>query len=295
MIYQFICQHIDEHAVQLLCKVFGVSRSGFYRYQAGETYQPTEGKKKLTQSVEESFLDHCQRYGSRRLVEELRDQGYQVSRYQVQQLMQQQGLRAIQPRIFVPRTTDSRHDGPFSPNLLLEAPLPTAPGLVLVGEITYIALAGGEWAYLAAWMDLFSRRIKGWQVEKHMEASLIHKALKKALVAYPIQEQAIVHSDRGGQYIDKGFRLTLKDNQLRQSMSRPDDPYDNAFMESYWSRLKAELIQDGIFQNLEDARTELFEYIECYYNRKRKHSSLGYLSPEQFENEYYLNLSKTKH
>ena len=128
-----------------------------------------------------------------------------------------------------------------------------------------------------------------------MEASLVHKALKKALVAYPIQEQAIVHSDRGGQYIDKGFRLTLNDHKLRQSMSRPDDPYDNAFMESCWSRLKAELIQDGLFQSLDDARTELFEYIECYYNQKRKHSSLGYQSPAQFEKEYYLNLSKTMH
>ncbi|WP_155297207.1 IS3 family transposase [Spirosoma aerolatum] len=171
----------------------GVSRSGFYRYQAGETYQPTVEKKKLAQSVEESFLAHFRRYGSRRLVEELRDQGHQVSPYQVQQLMRQQGLRAIQPRSFVPRATDSRHQGPFSPNWLLVAPLPTAPGLVLAGDITYIALGGGEWAYLAAWMDLFSRRIKGWQVEKHMEASLVHKALKQALLAYSIEEQAIVH------------------------------------------------------------------------------------------------------
>lgn len=98
----------------------------------------------------------------------------------------------------MPRTTDSRHDGPFSPNLLLEAPFPTAPGLVLVGDITYIALAGGEWAYLAAWMDLFSRRIKGWQVEAHMEASLVYNALKKALLSYLIQEQAVIHFDRAG-------------------------------------------------------------------------------------------------
>lgn len=144
--------------------------------------------------------------------------------------MRQRGFQAIQPRSFVPRTTDSRHDGPFSPNLLLEASLPTAPGLVLVGDITYIALAGSEWAYLAAWMDLFSRCIKGWQVEKHMIASLVHKALKQALLAYSIEEQAIVHSNRGGQYIDKDFRLTLRDHKLRQSMSRPDEPYDNAFM-----------------------------------------------------------------
>jgi len=249
----------------------------------------------MAESVQKSFIEHYRRYGSRRLVEELRDKGYDMGRYQVRQLMRQQGLRAIQPRSFVPRTTDSRHNGPFSPNLLLDAPFPTAPGVVLVGDITYIALAGGEWAYLAAWMDLFSRRIKGWQVERHMEESLVHDALKKALVSYPLAEAAIVHSDRGGQYIGRSFRLTLIDNGLRQSMSRPDDPYDNAFMESCWSRLKAELIQDGVFHNLEDARTELFEYIECYYNRKRKHSSLGYKSPAEFENEYYLNLSKTTH
>lgn len=154
LIYQFISRYATEHSIQILCNVLNVSRSGFYRYQTGETYQPTDEKKKLAETIRASFRDHYRRYGSRRLVQELRDHGYQVGRFQVRRLMRQEGLQAIQPRSFVARTTDSRYNGPFSAaNLLLEAVLPTAPGLVLVGDITYIALAGGEWAYLAAWME----------------------------------------------------------------------------------------------------------------------------------------------
>ena len=205
--------------------------------------------------------------------------------------MQAEGLRAIQPRSFIPRTTDSRHQGPFSPNLLLEMDFPAAPGRVLVGDITYIPLVGSEWAYLAAWMDLFSRKIKGWSVADNMEEELVHSALRKAINSNQLAEGTIIHSDRGGQYVGKAFRQTLADHQFRQSMSRADDPYDNAFMESCWSRLKAELVENGAFRSLEDARIELFDYIECYYNRKRRHSSLGNISPEQFEQNYYRMLN----
>ncbi|GAB4047014.1 IS3 family transposase [Spirosoma litoris] len=169
---------------------------------------------------------------------------------------------------------------------------PTAPGKVLVGDITYIPLAGSEWVYLAAWMDLFSRKIKGWSVADNMEEELVHSALRKAINSNQLTAGSIIHSDRSGQYVGKEFRQTLTDHQFRQSMSRPDDLYDNAFMESCWSRLKAELIENGVFWFLEDARIELFDYIECYYNRKRRHSSLGNISPEQFEQNYYLNLNQ---
>ncbi len=150
-------------------------------------------------------------------------------------------------RSFIPRTTDSRHNGPFSPNLLLETDFPTLPGRVLVGDITYIPLAGSEWGYLAAWMDLFSPlrrtgKIKGWSVADNMGEELVHSALRKAMGSNQLVMGSIIHSDRGGQYIGKSFRQTLADFKFRQSMSRPDDPYDNrtggpAFMESCWSRL----------------------------------------------------------
>lgn len=275
--------------------MLNVSRSAYYAYQAGQSHRLTEGKEKLRQAMLNSFADHRRRYGSRRLLTELQEQGYAVGRHQLRRLMQEAHLHAIQPRSFIPRTTDSRHNGPFSPNLLLETDFPTLPGRVLVGDITYIPLAGSEWGYLAAWMDLFSRKIKGWSVADNMGEELVHSALRKAIGSNQLTPGSIIHSDRGGQYIGKSFRQTLADFRFRQSMSRPDDPYDNAFMESCWSRLKAELFENGVFRSLEDARTELFEYIESYYNRKRRHSSLGNISPEQFEQKYYLNLNQNLH
>lgn len=181
------------------------------------------------------------------------------------------------------------------PNLLLTMDLPTAPGKVLVGDITYIPLAGSEWGYLAAWMDLFSRKINGWSLAANMEEELVHSALRKAIGSNQLKPGSITHSDRGGQYIGKAFRQTLTYHQFEQSMSRPNDPYDNAFMESCWSRLKAELLENGVFRTLEDAHTELFEYIECYYDRVRRHSSLGNISPEQFEQKYYRTLNQNLH
>lgn len=128
-----------------------------------------------------------------------------------------------------------------------------------------------------------------------MEEELVHSALRKAIGSNQLTPGSIIHSDRGGQYIGKAFRQTLTSHKFEQSMSRPNDPYDNAFMESCWSRLKAELVGNGVFRSLEDARTELFEYIECYYNRKRRHSSLGNISPEQVEQNYYLTLNQNLH
>jgi transposase InsO family protein len=224
-------------------------------------------------------------------VELQQEERIQIGRYKIRSIMQQQGLKAIQPRSFVPRTTDSTHGLSISPNLLLNRPLPVAPDLCWVGDITYIPLVNGQWAYLAVWMDLFSRVIVGWQLDKHMREELVVKSLQKGLQKRKPAAGLIVHSDRGGQYAGHQFRKLLFNNHLKQSMSRADDPYDNAFMESYFSRFKAELLEDGIFENLEDAQTEIFEFIEMYYNPKRRHSSLAYLSPLAFERKYYLTLS----
>ena len=194
----------------------------------------------------------------------------------------------MQPRSFVPRTTDSRHPYPISPNLLLERAAPLKPDEVWVGDITYIPMVNGNFLYLAVWMDLYSRRILGWQLEDHMREELIITAFKKALQSRSAKEGIIVHSDRGGQYAGNKFRKLITDKKLQQSMSRADNPYDNAFMESCFSRFKAELLQGGTFQNREDAQTEIFEFIEMYYNTKRRHSSLDYQSPMNYENNYYF-------
>jgi transposase InsO family protein len=202
--------------------------------------------------------------------------------------MREQGLQAIQPRRFVPRTTDSRHGQRMSPNLLFERAIKIdCPRQVIVGDITYLPLQNGEWAYLATWMDLFSRRIVGWQVADSMTAELVIEALKKAILRERLPTGLIVHSDRGGQYVDTEFRGLLKRHGFEQSMSRADETYDNAHAESLFSRYKAELLEDGAFADVEQARSETFAYIESYYNRVRRYSALGYLSPEDFERAYY--------
>ena len=216
-----------------------------------------------------------------------------MGRHQLRKIMTDNQLRAIQPRSFVPRTTNSNHAGPYSPNLLLGRPAPTRPGEVLVGDITYLPLMNGEWAYLAGWLDLYSRKVSGWTVDENMEEELVHSALQKAIGYNQLGKGSIIHSDRGGQYVGKSFRTTLRLHHFEQSMSRADEVYDNAFIESYWSRLKAELVYQRVFRSVADAREQLFEYIEQYYNRKRRHSSLGYVSPLQFEEAYYRNNPKT--
>ena len=240
----------------------------------------------MEQQIIDTFQQHKHRYGSRRISKAIEAQGETLSRYKAGKVLRQFGLKAIQPRSFVPKTTQSRHPYTISPNLLLERKPPQKCDEVWVGDITYIPLAGGQWAYLAVWMDVFSRRIIGWQLEEHMKEALIVAAFKKALMSRTGGKGLIVHSDRGGQYAGSDFRSIIRHKEILQSMSRADNPYDNAFMESCFSRLKAELLQDGIFETVEDARTEIFEYIEMYYNTIRLHSSLGYKSPAQYEREY---------
>jgi transposase InsO family protein len=266
--------------------VLEVSRSGYYAWRNGQTHQPNQKNKKMEQKIITTFQEHKRRYGSRRISKALQLAGEKLSRYKAGRILNKHGLKAIQPRSFVPKTTDSRHAYKISPNLLLEAAMPQKPNEIWVGDITFIPIAGGNWAYLAGWMDLFSRKIIGWHLDDNMQETLITAAFKKALNSRKIGKGLIVHSDRGGQYAGNVFRKMIADNKMLQSMSRADNPYDNAFMESCFSRFKAELLQGGIFETMEDARTEIFEYIEMYYNTIRLHSSLNYQSPGAFEKQY---------
>ncbi len=200
----------------------------------------------------------------------------------VRKVLADNQLRPIQPRSFVPRTTDSRHTLGYSANLLLDRPRPTGPNQVWVSDITYIPLANGKWLYLAVWVDLRSRRVVGWCLADHMRDELVITALRRALLGRHPANGLILHSDRGGQYASKEFRKLLVGKYL-QSMSRAGECYDNATAESFWSRLKAEVIESGVFLSLEDARTEIGDYIDNYYNPIRKHSGIGYTSPVQFE------------
>jgi transposase InsO family protein len=280
--YQFIASEATTYPTAILCRLLGVSRSGYYAWR--ERLEPQD---QLAPQVEEVFWQHSRRYGSRRITAELRDQVV-IGRHRVRRLMREQGLQAIQPRRFVPRTTDSRHGQQMSPNLLLERAITVdRPRQVVVGDITYLPLPQREWAYLATWMDLFSRKIVGWQVAGSMTAELVIEALKKAILRERLPGGLIVHSDRGGQYVDTELRRLLKQYGFEQSMSRAEETYDNAYAESLFSRYKAELLEGGAFVDVGEARSETFAYIEGYYNRIRRHSSLGYLSPENFERAYY--------
>ena len=279
--YRFIANEATTYPVAILCRALGVSRSGYYAWKERPARQD-----QLAPQVEEVFWQNSRRYGSRRITAELREQTV-IGRHRVRRLMREQGLRAIQPRRFVPRTTDSRHGQRMSPNLLVEREIIVdRPRQVIVVDITYVPLQNGQWAYLGTWMDLFSRKILGWQIASSMTAELVIEALKKAILRERLPAGLIVHSDRGGQYVDAELRTLLKQHGFEQSMTRADETYDNAYAESLFSRYKTELLEDGAFADLEQARSETFAYIEGYYNRTRRHSGLGYLSPENFERAF---------
>jgi len=246
----------------------------------------------VAQAVSAAFLRHSRRYGSRRIHAELQAEGFAIGRHRIRRLMKEQGLKAIQPRSFVPRTTYSRHSLGYAENLLLELP-PAKPNEVLAGDIIYLPLQDGGFAYLATWTDLFSRLVVGWEVLAHMQEALIITAFAKAWRRRVKLAGAIVHSDRGGQYASGKFRQLLQQAGCRQSMSRAGESYDNAYAESLFSRYKAELLEGGAFADVEEARMETFNYIEGYYNRIRCHSSLGYVSPEEYERKFVAERDRT--
>lgn len=193
----------------------------------------------MKDKVAEVFWQHKRRYGARRIAAELKAQNTFISLYKARKLMAISGLKAIQLRSFVPRTTDSRHNYPISPNLLKNRPFPTAINQVWVGDITYIPMADGSFQYLSVWMDLYSRKILGWELQNHMRESLVTASFQKAISNRSITSALIVHSDRGGQYGANRFRSLLGSALIAQSMSDRDNAYDNAHMEPEFQPLQS--------------------------------------------------------
>ena len=268
-----------------------VSTSAYHAYVSGKSYVLSEQKSDLAKQVETVFYQHRRRYGPRRITAGLKAQGIGVGRFQVRSLMRELQLQAIAPRRFRPQATDSRHASQVSPNLSLdEANVAHRPREVIVGDITYLPMRSGKWSYLATWQDKFTRRIVGWAVAERMTEDLVTNAFEKAVGSGSVKPETIVHSDRGSQYVSKSFRKMLQANKCRQSMSRRANCWDNARAESLFSRYKAELLEDGFFEDVSQARSETLSYVEGYYNRVRRHSALGYESPEEFERE--INLKK---
>ena len=264
-----------------------VSRSAYHEYRAGKSHVVSPRKAALGERVRAVFYEHRRRYGSRRIAAELQAAGTKAGRHAVRSQMRRLGLEAIKPRRFVPRTTDSRHTARVSPNLLLDGEnTPRGPRDVIVGDITYLPLASGRWAYLASWQDKLTKRVVGWAVEARITDELVTKAFRKAVAAGGVGAGTIVHTDRGSQYVSNNFRALLADSGCRQSMSLRANCYDNAAAESFFSRYKAELLEGGAFESVEQARGETFSYIEGYYNRERRHSALAYKTPAEFEREW---------
>lgn len=265
-----------------LCGCMEVGTSSYYEYAKKSVTKVAD--QEIERAVITVFSHHKRRYGTRRIVSTLKDEGIKIGRARVRTVLKRNNLKAIQPKSFVPKTTTSSHER-RSPNLLLDRSFPGGPNEVWVGDITYLPLVNSDWCYLANWMDLWSRRIIGWSVEDHMEESLVISAFEKAITKRPDSKGAIIHTDGGGQYGSINFRKILSKGHYNQSMSRKENHYDNAYAESLFSRFKAEVLEGGKFLSVQDARTECFEYIEGYYNTQRKHSSLGYKTPLQFESE----------
>ena len=272
-------------SVRAVCAALDLPRSSFYHAAAPTLTQSADAQ--IGPLIEAVFKRHRRRYGYRRIGEELCDHGVVCAPTRVRRLMASRGLHALQPKNFLPKTGDGRADRP-SPNLLTGRPLPAALNRAWAGDITFIPTHGG-WLYLAVIIDLCSRRVVGWSLGEHLRSDLVVAALRQALGSRPAKH-TIFHSDRGSQYGSTAFRQTLAGAGMRQSMSARANPYDNAWTESFIGTLKGEMLQGGCFENAADARLEIFDYIEGYYNTHRKHSALGYLTPTQFETQIsFLN------
>jgi putative transposase len=285
-IYEVIEILSPHYPIRMLCKSLKVSFSAYYAWKRKESHVQSVEKSIRAEQVKGVFEAHRRRYGAIRVSKELARQGVNIGRHQTATLMKQQGLIAIQPKSFVPKTTQTDPDIARSNNLLLDRPKVSRPYEVIGSDITYLPLRDGNWAYLVAFQDVFTRVIVGWALEDNMCTELIVKALQKAIDRKPLPKGLIVHSDGGSQYSSKEFRQLLKKHQFVQSMTRKNNHYDNAQAESLWSRFKAELLEKGVFDSLQDAYTETFEYIEIYYNRQRLHSGLNYQFPCTFEKQF---------
>jgi transposase InsO family protein len=275
-----------DYPIRTLCQHLGVSPSGYYGWQARRLAPGPRAivNQALAQQIQILHTRSRQTYGSPRIVDALRKQGAHHGRNRIARLMQQAGICGRQKRRYRVQTTNSRHDQPIAPNRLAQVPKATAPNQLWAADITYIDTEEG-WLYLAAILDLYSRKIVGWAMSEHIDTPLVLNALSMALLHRDPPAQLLLHSDRGVQYASADYRQALAQAGLLASMSRKANCYDNATMESFWSTLKLELVYRTTFATRSDARTQIFNYIEIFYNRQRSHSSLDYHSPFDFESK----------
>ncbi len=286
MKFAFVYEHRKTWPAAAVCRVLKVARGGYYAWRKRRTRGPSERQRRrdeLLAKIRVAHAEHRELYGSPRVHRALRIGGETVSRNTVAKLMRQANIRAKTRRRWVPRTTDSRHARPVADNALGRDFAAGAANEKWVADITYVPTDQG-WLYLAGVLDCFSRKLVGYAMADHMESDLVAEALNMALVhRRPAGAKLLHHSDRGVQYASDSYQALLDRHGITASMSGRGDCYDNAMMESFWATLKTELIHLNDYATRAQARASIFEYVEVFYNRKRLHSSLGYVSPESFE------------
>jgi transposase InsO family protein len=282
--FQFIENHRDELPVTRMCKALNVSSSGFYAWCSRPVSPREMANRELVRKIETVYYDSYETYGSPRVYHELKSQGVACSQNRVARLMRLRGLRAKQVRRYKSTTKrNKRH--PVAPNLLKRDFRADRPDHKWLTDITYIPTQEG-WLYLAVILDLYNRGVVGWAMSERMTSALTISALKMAIRERRPGGGLIHHSDQGSQYTDGTYQALLRDHGIQASMNGVGTWYDNAPMESFFGTLKSELVHHRVYHTRDEARPDLFFYIEAFYNRRRRHSSLDYLSPEAYEQLY---------
>jgi putative transposase len=280
--YGFIREHRTRWPVSVQCQVLGVSRSGYYAWRDRPRSERSERREQL---ITEMRAIHAEKqkhsYGSPRMCRDLRGLGLKVSENTVARLMKEDGLRATTARKFR-HTTDSNHGHPVAENVLDREFTATRPNEKWVSDITYVETDEG-WLYVATVEDLYSRKVVGWSLSDRMTWDLVGSAMEMAIGRRLPSRGLMAHSDRGSQYASGGYQELLKSHGITCSMSRRGNCWDNAPMESFFATLKKELVHQERYATRAEARASIFEYIEVFYNTERRHSSLGYVSPQAFE------------
>ena len=285
MRYAWIREHVDSYAVGVMCELLEVSRSGYYAWESRKPCKRKECDARMGEAIEVVQRQHRGRYGRRRMHQELtQGQGFRVGKKRVGRLMRERGVQCRLRRRYKVVTTDSKHNHPIAANVLERNFKALAPDQKWVADLTYVATAQG-WLYVALIMDLFSRKIVGWAMSANMPVDLPLEALKVAYGWRQADARLVHHSDRGSQYAAQAYREVLDERQVVISMSRKGDCWDNAPMESLNGTLKVECVHQERFHTREQAQALILAYIQ-YYNTKRRHSSLGYETPAQFEKNW---------
>lgn len=289
----FIQEHRSEFSVVLMCEVLGVTKGGFYDWLKKKERGPTKKQRirELTRrKIVQFFHQSYGTYGAVRIQRDLLDAGYRVSEKTVGRIMKEEGLRAIPEKAFL-NTTDSNHTLPLHEDLLQQNFTVDKPNRAWVTDMTYVWTAEG-WVYLAAVMDLFSRKIVGWEAQDNMRTEVPLAALEMAITFRQPGKGMIHHSDRGSQYASHEYQKALKGIEAKPSMSRKGNPYDNACMESFFATLKKEWIYRRRYRTREEAIASINRYITSFYNERRRHSAIDYLSPNQFERQQRIRTPK---